>query len=133
MENAAGGKTALGMENNIGALICYLNIYLPFGTIYSIIVLVTDKTNKLPRFHAVQSLLLAPVGVPLAILYLLGTGIGYAIYAVIGIPITPVIWLLVTLFALAILAGGIFAAVKAFQGQIFKLPVIGGLADKFSG
>jgi hypothetical protein len=31
MENATGGKTALGLDNNVGALICYLNISLPFG------------------------------------------------------------------------------------------------------
>ena len=132
MQNMSDGKTALGVENNIGALICYLNICLPFGTIYSIIVLVTDKTNKLPRFHAAQSLLLSLAGIPLAILYLLGTGIGYAIYAVIGISLTPLIWLIVTLLALAVVVGMVLAAVKAFQGKIFKLPIIGPLADKFS-
>jgi len=43
MQNISGGKTALNFDNNMGALVCYLNICLPFGTIYSIIVLVTDK------------------------------------------------------------------------------------------
>lgn len=132
MQNISGGKTALNLDNNMGALVCYLNICLPFGIIYSIIVLATDKTNKLPRFHAVQSLLLSLAGIPLAILYVVGSGIGYAIYVVVGISLTPVIWLLVTLLALAVLVGGIIAAVKAFQGQIFKLPIIGGLADKYS-
>ena len=134
MENATGGKTALGLENNVGASICYLNICLPFGLIYSIIVLVTDKTNKLPRFHAVQSIILSLTGIPLAALYLVGTGIGAAMHTVIDIPVPllPLIWLLITLLALVVFASGIFAAVKAFQGQIFKLPLIGGFADKFS-
>ncbi len=78
MQNISEGKTALGMENNVGALICYLNICLPFGMIYSIIVLVTDKTNKLPRFHAAQSLMLSLAGIPLAVLYLVRTGIGFS-------------------------------------------------------
>src|SRR5688500_12919823 len=91
VQNMSDGKTALGLDNNLGALLCYLNICFPFGLVYSIIVLVTDKTNKLPRFHAVQSILLSLTGIPLAILYLLGTVIGaaiaYAIYAVVDIPI----------------------------------------------
>ena len=133
MQNIPEGKTALGLDNNLGALICYLNICFPFGLIYSIIVLVTDKTNKLPRFHAVQSILLALAGIPLAILYVLGTAIGFALDVFLGIPfVTLLLWLLITLIALAVVAGGIFAAVKAFQGQMFKLPVIGNLADKFS-
>jgi uncharacterized membrane protein len=77
-------------------------------------------------------ILLSLAGIPLAILYLLGTGIGFAIYSVIGISITPLIWLIVTLLALAVLVGLVLSAVKAYQGQIFKLPVIGGLADRFS-
>jgi len=133
MQNISGGKTALNFDNNMGALVCYLNICLPFGTIYSIIVLVTDKTNKLPRFHAVQSLLLSLVGIPLAILYLVGSGIGYAFFVVVGVSLMPVIWLLITLLALVVFIGGIFAAVKAFQGQIYKLPIIGNFADKYSG
>jgi hypothetical protein len=47
-------------------------------------------------------------GIPLAILYLLGTGIGYALDVVLGIPfVILVIWLLNTLMALAVFAGGI--------------------------
>ena len=64
------GKTALGLDNNVGAMVCYLNICLPIGLIYSIIVLATDKTNKLPRFHAFQSLLLT------AALFILGMVLG---------------------------------------------------------
>ena len=52
------GKTALGLDANVGAALCYINICLPIGLIYSIIVVVTEKTNKLVRFHAFQSLLL---------------------------------------------------------------------------
>jgi uncharacterized membrane protein len=40
--------------------------------------------------------------------------------------------LIYMLAALAILAAIIFASIKAFQGQIFKIPVIGDLADKWS-
>src|SRR5687768_8613675 len=57
MQNMSGGKTALGLDTNVGALLCYLPI-CAISLIYSIIVLVTDKDNRNMRFHAFQSLLL---------------------------------------------------------------------------
>jgi uncharacterized membrane protein len=42
------------------------------------------------------------------------------------------IWLLVMVVALGIFVAVIFSAIKAYQGQIFKLPVIGDMADKWS-
>lgn len=139
MENNPAGKTALGLDNNVGALVCYAgNILCGLGgLIYSIIVLVTDKTNKLPRFHAFQSILLSVVcivlGVILNIISIIivggssATGSGTAATggALLMMLISGVVWL-------GILIAVIFSAVKAFQGQIFKLPVIGDLADKWS-
>lgn len=125
-----GGKTALGLENNIGALVCYLNICLPFGLVYSIIVLVTDKQNKLPRFHAINSLLL---GLAALIIILPLEGISFVIgLALQSFIVSSLLGLVVIAVALAVLVAFIFSAVKAYQGQIFKLPVIGDLADKWS-
>lgn len=123
------GKTALGLDNNVGALICYLNICLPFGLIYSIIVLVTDKTNKLPRFHAFQSLLISAVGLVLGI----GINIISAVAAAANSGILAMlVGLIAIVFGLGVFVLVIIAAVKAFQGQIFKIPVIGNLADGWS-
>ena len=130
MQNT-NGKTALGLDNNVGALICYIgNIICALGLIYSIIVLVTDKTNKLPRFHAFQSILLTVVGAVIAIVVNIVVGILAAAansgaIAILGSLISLVV-------ALGLLVAIIFAAIKAFQGQIFKLPIIGDLADKWS-
>ena len=44
-----------------------------------------------------------------------------------------VIWGCVTLIALLLLVGIIIAAIKGFQGQIYKLPVVGKFADQYSG
>lgn len=131
------GKTALGLDANVGALLCYLaNIIpciVPLGLIYSIIVIVQDKTNKLTRFHAFQSLLLSAtalvIGIPLYILMF----IGIFVDAQIGAPIlTMLMSLVLMVFALAIFVLVILAAIKAFQGQIYKIPVIGNMADKYS-
>lgn len=132
MQNT-NGKTALGFDANLGALLCYLANFipccLPLGLIYSIIVIVQDKTNKLTRFHAFQSIILSVVGIV----------IGSISYALLGVGIAAKSGILVTLFGLiagliglTVLAATIYAAIKAYQGEIFKLPVIGDLADKWS-
>lgn len=131
------GKTALGLDANIGALLCYLaNIIpciVPLGLVYSIIVIVQDKTNKLARFHAFQSLLLSAaalvIGIPLYIIFF----VGFIIDAQTGVPIiTMLMFLVLMVFGMAIFVLTILAAIKGFQGQIYKIPVIGNIADRYS-
>lgn len=128
------GKTALGLDTNVGALICYLgNLVCAMGLIYSIIVIVTDKTNKLTRFHAFQSVLLSVagliIGIPLYIIFF----IGFFIDAQTGVPIiTLLMFLVLMIFGLAVFVLTILAAIKGFQGQIYKIPVIGKMADRYS-
>lgn len=129
MQNT-GGKTALGLDQNIGALLCYLgNLVCALGLIYSIIVVVTDKTNKLPRFHAFQSILLSVTGVILAVVINIISGI--AIAADLG-AIAMIFGLLVFVVYIGLFIAIVFTAIKAFQGQIFKLPIIGNMADNWS-
>lgn len=124
------GKTALGLDANIGALICYVgNFVCALGLIYSIIVLVQDKTNKLARFHAFQSILLTVTAFVLYIVAAMIIGVGAAANSSAISLLGSLLYMLV---ALALLVAIIFAAIKAYQGQIFKLPVIGDLADKWS-
>lgn len=124
------GKTALGLDANVGALICYLgNLICALGLIYSIIVLVTDKTNKLPRFHAFQSILLSITGVIIGMVFGMITGVGAAANSGILSGLGGILYFIV---AIAIFVGMVIAAIKAFQGEIYKLPVIGDLADKWS-
>jgi uncharacterized membrane protein len=131
------GKTALGLDANVGALICYLgNLVCALGLIYSIIVIIQDKTNKLTRFHAWQSILLSILPVAVMIVYLILAAIGIAIDSALGIPIFSIIAMLLY-FVLLLMFLGMFvfmiiAAIKAFNGEIYKIPVIGNLADKYS-
>ena len=133
MQNMSGGKTALGLDANVGAGLCYVaNLVCYLGLIYSIIVLVTDKTNKLARFHAMQSLLLLATSL---IVCLPGYFIAFAL-AVMNSTVTSLlsglVWLVVALIGLSLFVFMIIAAVKAFQGQIYKIPVIGNFADQWS-
>lgn len=127
------GKTALGLDNNVGALICYVgNFVCALGLIYSIIVLVQDKTNKLPRFHAMQSILLLVanliIAIPGYILMIAFYAMGSSITTILG----TLIWLVLMVVGLTILVFMIISAVKAYGGEIYKVPVIGNLADKYS-
>jgi len=128
------GKTALGLDANVGALICYLgNLVCALGLIYSIVVIVTDKTNKLTRFHAFQSVLLTVAGIVIGIPLYIIMFVGIFIDAQIGAPLlTMIMSLVLMVFGLAMFVLTVLAAIKAFQGQIYKVPIIGNLADKYS-
>ena len=125
-----GGKSALGLDSNLVAMLCYVaNICCYLGLILSIITIVTDKTNKLPRFHAFQSLLLSAVGLILGVALGIVNGIAAAARIdILSILISGVAGLL----GLVMLIAVIYTAIQAYQGNLFKLPVIGDLADKWS-
>jgi uncharacterized membrane protein len=133
MQNMSGGKTALGLDNNIGALICYVgNLVCALGLIYSIIVLVTDKSNKLPRFHAMQSILLTVTNLIILLPgYLIAT-VFFLMNSTITSLIGTVLWFVIFIIAIGLFVMMVIAAVKAFNGEMYKIPFIGNLADQWS-
>ncbi len=129
----SAGKTALGLDNNIGAMLCYLgNLVCALGLIYSIIVLVTDKTNKLPRFHAMQSILLFVANLVVIIpIYVIATVL-VLMNTTITSLLAMLLWLVAVVVGIAIFVFFIISAIKAYGGEVYKVPVIGNFADKFS-
>jgi uncharacterized membrane protein len=128
------GKSALGLDANLVALLCYIgNFVCSLGLILSIITVVTDKTNKLARFHAFQSILLSVLGLVLGVVYAIVGAIGGAIDAQIGFPVLSLgLLAIVAIIGIGLFIGMILAAVKGFQGQIYKLPIVGNMADNYS-
>lgn len=116
------GKTALGgLDANLAAALGY-----PIGII-ALIMVIMEKQNRFARFHALQSLLLIAGWIVIAIVLSILIGILSAIseyLAFIGL-LFPLIWL-------AWFAALIFCAYKAYQGEWFKLPVIGNIAENFA-
>ena len=105
-------KTSTGMEQNVAGLLCYLA-----GWITGLIFFLIEKENKFVRFHAMQSIITF--------------GSLTVLFMVLGfIPILG--WMLVPIVALVQLVLWILLMVKAYQGERFKLPVIGDLAEKNS-
>jgi uncharacterized membrane protein len=103
----AGG----GLQDNVAGMLAYFTI------IPAILFLVLEpyNRNKFIRFHAFQCLFLAAALI--------------VIHIVLGfIPILG--WIVSLLVSLATLILWILLVVKAYQGQKFKLPFIGDLAEQ---
>lgn len=122
-------KSAIGLDANITALIGY-----PIG-ILALVLIFIEKDNKFVRFHALQSVLWS-VGVTIGIIVVavIGTILALVVSSISGTMAT-LVGLLVTLvylvLFLALFGGMIFAAYKAYSGEMFKLPLVGGMAEKW--
>jgi uncharacterized membrane protein len=125
------GKTkVLGLSYSVAGLLCYLPICC-INLIASIIWLVSEpKENKVLRFHALQSLLLIGLWIVVYVIFMiLGVGVAFTPDAVgaAGGGLLFIVQLLVWLIFLILV---ILGMVKAYQGQIWKIPIIGEIADK---
>lgn len=124
-------KSSTGLDENIAALLSYI-----FGWISGLVFFLIEKDSRLVRFHAMQSLIfnivIAVVGIALWIVlfvfFLIVSQISGALATILSL-VSVLVWLV---FGVAILGGWILCLIKAFQGQYFKLPVIGNFAEKFS-
>ena len=105
----AQAKSGLGLPSNTAAALAYV-----LGWVTGIVFLLLEKDNKFVRFHAMQSI------ITFGALTLL------SFVPVIGWMLSPV--LMIIGFVLWLLL--IF---KAYQGEKFKLPVIGDFAEKQAG
>ena len=119
----------LGVAANILAAVAHIPFCL-IGLITSIIILIAIKDNKLARFYAFQSLLLHGtliIGyiVSLAVI-MTAAGTNSSELSTLGavLYITTILIVMI-LFLVSIVMGLI--------GKIFKIPLIGKLADKWSG
>ena len=106
------GSTDSGIKPNIAALLAYL---LWFVT--GLILLLIEKKNKFVRFHAMQSILT----------------FGFFLVANLVLAFIPVIgWAMMPILGIVQLIIWIILMVKAYQGEKFKLPVVGDMAEKNS-
>jgi uncharacterized membrane protein len=91
-----------------------------------------DKANKLARFHAMQSLLLFATALVICIPgYFIAIALAF-MNSTIASLLATLIWLVVALVGLALFVFMVIAAIKAFQGEIYKIPVLGNFADQWS-
>lgn len=123
--NCAGGAqpvattaSSAGLTDNVAGMLAYVTI------IPAIVFLVLEPYNKkrFIRFHAFQCIFLAialtALAIAMSILWhipFLGWAIYFLLWPLIGLG-ELILWIILLL--------------KAYQGQMFKLPVIGDMAEK---
>ena len=107
---ADNSSSSSGLTENIAGLLCYL-----FSWVGGLIFFLIDKRPTV-RFNAMQSIILgAAYFIIITVLTL--TGIGFFII--------PIFWVLFIVLSIILM-------IRAYQGQKWKLPVIGDLAEKWA-
>src|SRR5882724_11447359 len=128
----ASVKSSTGLDANIAALLAYL-----LGFLGGLIFFFMEKSSRFVKFHAMQSILfqvLIAVYVIFAIIVSVILGVlgaamnGGIIITILGGLLT----LVLVVVSLAFFIGFVMLLIKAFQGQTFKLPIIGNMAEKFA-
>jgi uncharacterized membrane protein len=106
-------KTSTGLEENVAGLLCYV-----LGWITGLVFILIEKENKFVRFHAMQSIIV--FGALTVIRIVLGfiPFIGVVLNIIIGI-VALILWIVLM--------------IKAYQGQKYKVPWAGDLAEKQIG
>lgn len=108
-------KTSTGLTENIAGLLCYA-----LGFVTGIIFILIEKENKFVRFHAMQSI------ITFVALWVLIIGIGVFVSM-------SRMWALTSLSSVIMLIElilWILLMYKAYQGERYKLPIIGDIAEQ---
>jgi uncharacterized membrane protein len=109
-----------GLAENVAGLLCYV-----LGWVTGIIFLLIDK-RPFVKFHAAQSIVifggLTVLRIGIAIVLstggLLGLGLAAAILGMLGI-VALILWILLMF--------------KAYQHELFKVPIVAGIAESIAG
>ncbi|MEG9193842.1 MAG: DUF4870 domain-containing protein [Candidatus Methanoglobus sp.] len=111
-EEAQKPKTSIGLGENVVGLLCYLLTWVT-----GLIFLLLEKENRFVRFHAMQSLV---TFLSLMVVVWILSAIAMFVW---------VFWPLVWIVDLVILVFWIVGMVKAYQGEMYKFPVFGSIAE----
>ena len=124
-------KSAIGLDGNLAAALGY-----PIGII-GLVNFIIEKQNRFVKFHGIQSILYSlGFSVLFTVVFIALFVLSLVLSAVSGTLGTLVGGLTGLLFLLAFFVwflGLLFFGYKAYQGQVFKLPIIGNLAEKLAG
>ena len=112
MDQNETGKSTTGMQPNVAGLLCYL-----LGFVTGIVFLIIEKENKFVRFHAMQSIIvfggIFVLNMVLSFIPIIGWVLGFLI-SILGL----ILWILLM--------------IKAYNGEMYKLPVVGDMAEQKS-
>lgn len=119
---SAPAPSSGGLADNVAGLLVYL-----IGVLAIVFLLIEPyNKNKFVRFHCFQYIFFCGAAVVLGIgLTILSMVLGMVNLGAVALLLYPVLWL-------ALFVGWVLMIVKAYQGQMFKMPVIGNLAEKYA-
>ena len=118
--SAGAAPATTGMTDNVAGALCYV-LGLITGIVF--LVLAPYNQNKSVRFHAFQAIFFHCALIALVIAQMIiGMILPWSLSMIISL-LSFVIWL-------GSIALWVLLIVKAYQGERFKLPVIGDLAEK---
>lgn len=130
------GSSAIGLDGNLAAALGY-----PIAII-AIISLIMGKDNRFVKFHALQSILLHVAFIIVAIalwiisFFLVIAGVAASSASntgEIGSLLSMLIGLIWIVVIAAYIGAIIFAAIRAYQGNGFVLPMVGAMAQRLAG
>lgn len=113
------------LKDNIIAALAYVT----FIPAIVFVLIEPFKRNRFVRFHSFQSIFLAVATIVIAI----AMRILYSVLALIPVLGYLLAWLAMTVAVLGWVILWLVLVVKALQGEIFRLPLIGHLAEKDLG
>ncbi|MCX8200378.1 MAG: DUF4870 domain-containing protein [Candidatus Micrarchaeota archaeon] len=102
-----------------------------FLGILAVLLFLVKKDDKFVKFHAVQAALLNILWIIVFVVWFVLS----MVLAVVTIPIGGIggmAWICVLPLGLVMLIVMLYGAWKAFSGEMWKMPLIGGLSDKYS-
>lgn len=95
------GKSSTGLNENVAALLSIL-----FAPITSVIFFLLEKDSEFVKFHAIQSGILGVIAFLLGLIPIIGFFTGLAAF---------VLWIILL--------------IKSYQGEFYKLPIIGQITE----
>jgi uncharacterized membrane protein len=122
-----GEKSSTGLDANVAGALSYL-----LGIITGVVFYAIEKDSRFVKFHAMQSILVSLGVIALSVAY------GVVSSILVMIPVLGwlaalalfFVWIIATLGVLVL---WILLMIKAFQGERYKLPWFGDLAEKQLG
>jgi uncharacterized membrane protein len=114
-------RSSTGLDANIAAALSYFLGLLSGAVFFGI-----ETDSRFVKFHAMQSMLASVAAIVIWIVYMVLAGILVYI-PVLGWLVMLLLWAGLTIGMLGV---WLFSMFKAFQGERFKLPYIGEVAEK---
>ena len=127
-QGSGGGAAAAagtGLDQNVAGLLCYV-----LGWLTGIIFFVIDK-RPFVKFHAAQSMV--TFGGLQVIQILLAFVVGGSMFMGGMMGVGALAGLIYTALGLVCLVAWVFCMFKAYQGERFKLPFVGDIAENIAG